>query len=75
MGFFSRKIKGQTKEAESGTQTQSVTVFWMEPLRQVPVQSEEVRFVFVMALDKSEAAAQSDFDAAKNVIRNFGKIS
>ena len=69
-----RKIKGQTRVPESGSTTESVNVFWMQPLTQISIQTQpEQREVMIMAVDKSEAAAQSDFDTAKSIFQNIGE--
>ena len=47
----------------------------MEPLTQISVRSQDIAHeVMVMAIDKSEAAAQNDFDAAKRVIDEHGMM-
>ena len=67
-------MHGSTRTAEDGT-TQGLYVFWMEPLQQISIRTQDiVHEVMVMSVDKSEAAARKDFDWAKEMIREEGKL-
>ena len=68
-------IKGNIRERESpGSKQESLSMFWTEPITQIALNSRNNwHEVSLLAVDKYEAAAQSDFDAAKDVVLRRGK--
>ena len=67
---FLRQIRGKTKVPEAGGETQSISMYYMQPLTQISLQSSDyVREVMIMCVDKAEGPAQSDFNLAKTVFR------
>lgn len=71
------QVKGKTKSAEAGQSTQTVHVFWMERLRQISLRSSNKYFneTMVMAIDRQEASARAEFEAALEIIADSSRAS
>ena len=72
----SREVKGSTKEAESGAQTQSVYIFYQERLRDISLRGTvtEHNETIIMSVDKIESAARADFDEALNQLKRTNGV-
>ena len=68
--YYCRQVKGKTKSAEVGQSKQSVHIFWTERLRQISLRSTHpyVNETMVMAVDRQEASARSEFEIALEII-------
>ena len=67
-------MKGTTKSAEVGQSKESVHIFWMERLRQISLRSTHayINETMVMAIDRQEASARSEFEIALEIISKKG---
>lgn len=65
-----RQVKGTTKSSEAGSSTQSVFMFYMEPVMQISLTGStwEKNETMVLSVDKSESNARSELDMSQNII-------
>lgn len=65
------QVKGETKSFEKGGSKQVVNIFYMTPLTQISISgsNREANYTMIMAIDKQEANARSEFDAAQQIIQ------
>ena len=56
----SRQIKGKTVTAEEGMSTESVSIFWSDPVEQFAVRGFQSEFhdTMIMAIDRHEGNAR-----------------
>lgn len=68
--YSNKQVKGTTKTAEAGASPQNVFMFFMEPVRQISLtgSSWDINVTMVLSVDKSEANARSELDAAQNIL-------
>ena len=59
-GVYYRQISGRTKTAEAGQETQTVNIFYTDPIEQIPVVETLpfINYTQVMAIDKQTSDAR-----------------
>lgn len=66
------QVRGDTREAEtSSSGTQSIHIFYMMPLPQISISgsNRQANYTFIMSIDKTEANARQEFDAAQAILQ------